>query len=121
MKVHSLVSDRKEMFHLFPVWRCCCCCSAIRRLDIVQSIQKTTTQCETKPSLCYILIKLVDLMSDRWLKMVFVLICCETDTVVGMGGEGYIFCWFNGFRSAGNGVPITETTIWRGHALLVQL
>lgn len=53
--------------------------------------------------------------------MVFVLICCETDTVVGMGGEGYIFCWFNGFRSAGNGVPITETTIWRGHALLVQL
>jgi hypothetical protein len=42
-----------------------------------------TTQCETKTTLCYILIKLVDLMSDRWSKMVFVLICCETDTVVG--------------------------------------
>ena len=48
------------------------------------SIQKMTTQCETETSRCYILIKLVDLMSDRWSKMVFVLICCETDTVVGV-------------------------------------
>jgi len=80
-----------------------------------------TTHCETKTNLCYILIKLVDLMSDRWSKMVFVLICCETDMVVGVRVGGYIFCWFNGFRSAGNLVPITGTTIWRGHALLLEL
>jgi hypothetical protein len=43
-----------------------------------------TTRGETKTSLRYILIKLVDLMSDRWSKMVFALICCETDMVVGV-------------------------------------
>ena len=63
-----------------------------------------TTQCETKTSLPYILIKLVDLMSDRWSKMVFVLICCETDTVVGLrvgvtysagsSGSGQRGIWF---------------------------
>ena len=77
------------------------------------------THCETKTSPCYILIKLVDLMSDRCSKMVFGLICCETDTVVGGEGGGYVFCWFIGFRSAGNLVPITGATIWRGHVLLL--
>jgi hypothetical protein len=54
-------------------------------ITIRSTHKKNSTRYEAKTSLWYVLIKLVDLMSDGWPKMVFVLICCETDTIMGVG------------------------------------
>jgi hypothetical protein len=112
------------MFQLCSVWRYIQLelPIIIRRLDIVYSIQKNSTRHEAKTSLWYVLIKLVDLMSDGWPKMVFVLICCETDTVMGGGGwrlqtlmvqpEQVSRVWSSSNR---------DQNLEGGHALLLEL
>lgn len=96
----------------------------IRRPDIVYIIQKNSTRYGAKTSPWYVLIKLVDLMSDGWPKMVFALICRETDTVMGGVGVRWKLHTLLDQRVQVSGVwglhqqgPQSR----RGHALLLQL